>query len=93
MNLSFKKSFLKELKRLPKPAQEQVLAALETLRQAKTLQDSGLDVDRMEGQKKTENYYRIRVGEWRLGVENLPPDLLVITVLHRSEIYKRFPPS
>ncbi|MBX9782631.1 MAG: hypothetical protein K2X48_04970 [Chitinophagaceae bacterium] len=58
---------------------------------AKSLESSGLDYKKMDGQKKGESYYRIRVGDWRIGLEYLHPKIIVITVLHRGTIYKKFP--
>ncbi len=38
------------------------------------------------------SYYRIRVGDYRVGVELITPDTLrFITVAHRKDIYSIFP--
>ena len=47
----------------------------------------------MEGQKKGENFYRIRVGEYRIGVENINPKVIVLLIVNRNDIYKLFPPK
>lgn len=47
----------------------------------------------MEGQKNGENYYRTRVGEWRIGIKYIDPQVVCITILHRGTIYKKFPPQ
>lgn len=37
-------------------------------------------------------YYRIKIGDYRIGIEyEKPTTLHFITVLHRKEIYKKFP--
>ncbi len=37
-------------------------------------------------------FFRIRIGDYRLGLELLDPDnVLLILILHRKDIYKRFP--
>ena len=94
MEVIVKKSFLKVIKTVPKPVQDTVKEIItEKLPRAKSLEDSGLDYKKMEGQKKGENYYRIRVGDWRIGVEYVNPRIIIITILSRGNIYKRFPPK
>ncbi len=66
---------------------------LQTLHEAESLEMSGLDYKRIEGQVKEENYYRIRIGGWRIGLLYNHPNLLIITVLARGDIYKKFPPQ
>jgi len=69
MEVVIMRSFLKDLRAKPKQvinAVEQLNNQLET---AATLEKSGVDFKKMEGQKKGENYYRIRLGVWRVGVE------------------------
>lgn len=43
--------------------------------------------------KKESNYYRIRVGQYRIGSEYLKPDIILITIMTRGDIYKHFPPK
>jgi len=38
-----------------------------------------------------DNYYRIRIGDYRLGVEIKNSTLYLLRILHRKEIYKYFP--
>jgi mRNA interferase RelE/StbE len=47
----------------------------------------------MEGQRKDENYYRIRIGQWRIGIEVIEPRVVIITILSRGDVYKHFPPK
>lgn len=93
MVVTVKTSFVKELKRLQPKIQMAVFKILQTLRDADTLETSGVDWTRMEGQKKTEGYYRIRVGQYRVGIDYVYPDVIVVTVLSRGNIYKHFPPK
>ena len=58
---------------------------------AKNLESSGLDYTKMEGQKKGENYFRIRLGDWRIGTQYVNPKIILITILSRGNIYKQFP--
>ncbi|MBI1191624.1 MAG: type II toxin-antitoxin system RelE/ParE family toxin [Bacteroidetes bacterium] len=37
-------------------------------------------------------YYRIKVGDYRIGIEKVSSnEIRFVTVLHRKDIYKRFP--
>jgi len=88
------KSFHKSLKSCPKYIQEAVRVILnEKLPAAKSLQESGLDYTKMEGTQKGEKYYRIRVGNYRIGIENINPNIIVIVIMKRNDMYKFFPPK
>lgn len=93
MEIIFRKSFIKNLKILPKHIQESTREVIKKIETAKNLETSGLDCKKMEGQKKDENYYRIRVGDWRIGIQYLAPRTIIVTILHRGTIYKKFPPQ
>ena len=48
----------------------------------------------ISGVKKIEGspgYFRIRVGDYRLGIKVTENDIEMIRFLHRKEIYRRFP--
>ncbi|MPR34430.1 type II toxin-antitoxin system RelE family toxin [Salmonirosea aquatica] len=93
MEIIYRKKFLKEAKRLPPKSQEQLKEVFDKLQQADSLESAGVDYKYMEGQQKGQNYYRIRIGGWRIGVEYLNPDLIAVTVASRGDIYKGFPPK
>ena len=93
MEIIFKKSFIKTLKSVPKNVQESVRLIVEKIESANNLSEIDLDIKKIEGQKKGENYYRIRTGDWRIGIQYSEPDIVFITILHRGTIYKHFPPK
>ena len=91
MEVIITKSFLKDLKFLPR---EVIIAADEVINKlftATSLLDSGVDYKKLSGQKKTENYYRIRVGNYRIGCQLIQPTILLITIFNRQDDYKGFP--
>ena len=91
MEVIIAKSYIKDLKFLPKQviiAADEVINKLST---AKSLQDSGVDYKKLSGQKKTENYYRIRVGNHRIGCQLIQPTIILITIFNRQDDYKGFP--
>lgn len=93
MELILKKQFIRQVSKVPDKTQRYVREVLDMLENAETLQSSGVDYKPMEGQKKGENYYRIRVGGWRIGIEYVEPTVIIITLMSRGDIYKHFPPK
>lgn len=47
----------------------------------------------MEGQKKDGNYYRIKIPNYRIGIQYKYPDVVVIKIVKRNDMYKVFPPG
>ena len=93
MEVIITRSFLKDLKSKPKAVVLLVEVLISQLEAAKNLEQSGTDYRKMEGQKKGESYYRIRLGDWRVGVEYIHPKVIVIRILARGEVHKYFPPQ
>ncbi len=93
MEVIIGKQYLKDLRKVPKYVLIAADAVIDKLKSAENLNKSGVDYTKMEGQKKIENYYRIRVGEWRIGVVLKTPSIIILTILSRGEIYKKFPPQ
>ena len=93
MEVKIARSFVKDLKMVPKPIQQLTQQLIEKLLAAATLQESGVDYTKLEGQKKGEQYYCIRVGDWRIGIEYDHPEVIILRILARGTIYKKFPPQ
>ncbi|MCD4717707.1 MAG: type II toxin-antitoxin system RelE/ParE family toxin [Desulfobacterales bacterium] len=89
MEVLYRKVFLKDLKKLKnQPVYDKVFKfAFEILPEAKALKDiSGIKA--MTGYSKR---YRIRFGDYRVGIE-LQGDMVDIRrVLHRRDFYRYFP--
>lgn len=52
------------------------------------------DISELKNIKKLQGYdtfYRIRVGEYRIGLELLGDELIFTRFLHRKDVYKYFP--
>ncbi|MGJ7032891.1 type II toxin-antitoxin system RelE family toxin [Niabella hirudinis] len=91
MEVKFKPSFFKDLKTLPAKVKKDVDTCIHQLVIAATLESAeGIDYKKMKG-KKNEHYYRIRIGNYRIGCEYIRPDIILITVMSRGSIYKSFP--
>lgn len=59
---------------------------------AHSLETADVDYKMMKGQKKNRSFYRIRVGDYRIGVQYLHPNVIIMRVLHRGKVYGDFPP-
>ena len=92
MEIILHKKFQKELASLPKAHQERIRAVYFKLKNAGNLEDSGVDYKKLR-QNYGSSYYRIRVGEYRIGVQYIHPKMIIISVLKRGDFYKRFPPQ
>jgi mRNA interferase RelE/StbE len=88
MKADFKKSFLKELRKIKnKKLQSSILDCILQVEQAANLSQiknlkklSGYDV-----------YYRIKVGDYRIGIKIEGTLVYFVTFDHRKDIYKGFP--
>ena len=89
MQVEYRQLFLKDLKKLKKqPVYQRVFnLAFETLPNAEDLQNIG-NVKAMKG---CPNRYRIRIGDYRLGIEVFGNRVEMMRVLHRKEFYRYFP--
>lgn len=89
MQVEYRQLFLKDLKKLKKqPIYKKVFnLAFDILPSAEDLQNIG-NVKAMKGYP---NRYRIRIGDYRVGIEVSGDLLEVMRVLHRKEFYRYFP--
>lgn len=91
MEVRFKKSFIKELVNCPKGIQKRVQMTIEKIENSISLEEAEIDFVYIKGQSKNENYIRIRLGQYRIGAEFIYPNVLMITIGTRGDIYKTFP--
>jgi mRNA interferase RelE/StbE len=88
MNIEFKKSFLKDLKKLNnKNLKESIIECIEHV-------ESAENISKVKNLKKLtgyEVYYRIRVGDYRIGLKLEDETMYFVMIEHRKDIYKKFP--
>jgi mRNA interferase RelE/StbE len=88
LNVEFSESFLKDLKAVKdKSVLAKVKAAIEASEQADTL-DQITQLKKMRGSRE---YFRIRIGDFRLGLKLEGDTLVFIRFLNRKDIYRYFP--
>ena len=89
MKVLYAKALLKDLEAVSrKPAVKKRLSKLiETLKAIDTL-DELRHIKKIEGY---DCYYRLRIGDYRLGLKISEDTVELIRFLHRRDIYRRFP--
>jgi mRNA interferase RelE/StbE len=88
MNTVFRASFLRDVRKLrDAKVQRSVAAAISNVEQAHSInQVRGLK--RLSGHR---DYYRIRIGDWRLGLIIQGEVISFVRCLNRREVYRYFP--
>lgn len=88
MNVQFRASFAKDLRKIKdKTMLKRIRETIEQTEQAQLLQD----IPNLKKLKGGGNYYRIRVGEYRIGIVIEDNILTFVRCLSRKEIYRYFP--
>jgi mRNA interferase RelE/StbE len=87
MQIEIKDSFIKDLKAIPKEVKVKIAVLIQTMEQSENI-SSLTSVKKLKGY---ENFYRIRVGDYRLGFAILDDTIVLVRFLHRKEIYRFFP--
>lgn len=89
MELEFRNSFLKDLKRIKQTAvKKKITAVIDESRKATSLLNLK-NVKKLEGSNA---YYRIRVGDYRIGVKLQDEKLIFMRCLNRKDIYRSIVP-
>ncbi len=89
MRVQFTKSFAKDLRKHRKNQEllRQIQRVIESVEQAEVI----TELTSLKQLKAEGRYFRIRTGEYRIGI-TIEEDLVTfIRVLHRKEIYRFFP--
>ena len=89
MKLRIEKSFDRDVDRIKdKKILKKLRAFILTIENAQTIREIP-HVKKIEGY---ESYYRIKIGDYRLGMERVSnKEIILIRFLHRKDIYRYFP--
>ena len=89
MQVEYRQLFLKDLKKLKKqPIYKRIFEiAFATIPLADNLEV----VSNIKAMKGYSNRYRIRIGDYRIGIEIQGDQVEMMRVLHRREFYRYFP--
>jgi mRNA interferase RelE/StbE len=89
MKIRYTKRFSKDLDGIIHDAdlKKRLLDVLEKLQQMDSLGDMS-NVRKIQGY---EEYFRIRIGDYRLGIKMTKDYIEMLRFLHRKDIYRKFP--
>lgn len=88
MNIEFRKSFERDLRNIANSSLlQKIQSAIETIEMA-TSPTEILNLKKMKGKG---SYYRMRIGDYRMGLVLEKNTFIVVRVLPRKEIYRYFP--
>jgi len=87
MTVHFRESFLNDLDALDPAYRARVEKTIITLESASTLRE----VRQLKKLQGRSGFFRVRVGDYRLGIAVLGGDVTLVRCLNRKEFYRRFP--
>lgn len=89
LKVQYRQLFLKDLKKLNKqPIYSQIIQlTFYTLPNLKDLRE----ITNIKAMKGYPNRYRIRIGDYRIGIEVREDIIEIMRVLHRKKFYRYFP--
>jgi len=88
MKVLFEKSFGRDLKKIKdKRLLKQVQETIDQVESAASISD----VSNMKKMQGFDTYYRIRVGNYRIGIEISEGQVIIVCFLNRKDIYRYFP--
>lgn len=88
MDILFEQSFKKDLKKIKN---KKLLDQINSLIQETIGASNILEINGIKKLKGYDSYYRIRMGNYRIGVDLTGNALIFVRILHRKDIYKFFP--
>ena len=88
MKFEVKKSFLKDLKKInDKKLIEEIKNLFDIIEKADSLQE----IPNVKKLKGFEEFYRVRIGKYRVGIKYNDNEVTFLRILPRKDIYKFFP--
>ncbi len=88
MKVQFRSSFLKDIKNIAdKSIKQRLKEAISTVEAAHTLHEIS-NIKKLRG---PQNFYRIRIGDYRIAITHEDEVVTFIRCLHRREIYRYLP--
>lgn len=88
MKVLYSRKFLKELSQIPSKERTKIEKfVFEVIPQLNNISESY----KIESMKEYKNYYKVRFGDYRIGLKTEENLIILERVLHRKEIYRYFP--
>ncbi len=88
MNIRYESSFEKDLRKIrDKDLLQKIKDAINEVKKAKNTKD----INSLKKLKGYETFYRIKLGDYRIGIEIIRDEMIFTRFLHRKEVYRFFP--
>jgi len=88
LKVDFKRSFIRDLKRVKEmPIKHLVGETIELVERAQHTQE----IKNIKKLRASESHYRIRIGDYRIGLLLEDDTFIFVRFLHRKDLYKYFP--
>jgi mRNA interferase RelE/StbE len=88
VNIEFKSSFIKDLKKIKeKQLQSQIRGLIEKVEASGNM----IELENVKKLSGSDVYYRIRLGDYRVGLKIENDTVCFVRFLHRKDIYRYFP--
>jgi mRNA interferase RelE/StbE len=88
LKVEFKNSFEKDLRKIEgKKLKAQVKNLIESIEQENDLHE----ISNLKKLRGGENYFRIKIGDYRIGLIIEQDTIIFVRFLHRKDIYRYFP--
>ena len=88
MKIKFESKFSKDLRKIKdQKLLSQIKIVINECKLAHTLDD----IKNLKKLKGYQTFYRIKIGDYRIGIAIINDELIFIRFLHRKEIYRFFP--
>jgi mRNA interferase RelE/StbE len=88
MNVQFESRFEKDLKLIK---DRSLLGKLKQIILTCKQAESFVELNNLKKMQGYDNFYRIRLGDYRVGIEFFENEIIFVRFLHRKDIYKFFP--
>ena len=88
MDVLYESSFAKDLKRVK---DEQLLKRIQNVIEEIKAANELAEVRNLKKLQGYDTFYRLRLGDYRIGIEVEDRTLIFVRILHRKDIYRRFP--
>jgi mRNA interferase RelE/StbE len=89
VNFEFKKSFAKDLKK--KAQATELRSRIREIIQEVNDAENISEIKNLKKLRAVNDYYRIRLGDYRMGLKIEHGTVIFVRFLHRKEIYRYFP--
>jgi mRNA interferase RelE/StbE len=88
MKIKFESKFSKDLRKIKdQKILSQIKVVINECKLAQTLDD----IKNLKKLKGYQSFYRIKIGDYRIGISMINDELIFTRFLHRREIYRFFP--